>query len=514
MHPRLHANTQGSATALVFTPDAKGISYAALDAEANRYAHALRTIGARSGDTIALVCNNRPEYLFLYWAAQRTGLMLVPVPAGLLEREIAYILNDSGASFAIFSDALSDTAQKFVGIEDEVASLRQIVSLGKTDGLDDLAALAATMPDTPIADEAPGGRMIYSSGTTGRPKGIAFPPRDGPVIQPNPAALLFASRYAFGPESIYLSPAPLYHAAPLGMTSAIQSLGGTVVLMPGFEPEGFLAAIERWKVTDVQVVPTMFARLLELPDEVRARFDLSSLRHVIHAAAPCPVHVKRQMLDWLGPVIWEYYAGSEGIGQCEIGPEEWLEHPGSVGRPIIGELHICDDEGRELPAGEVGTIYFGGARELVYHNDDEKTQAARNPLHREWATMGDAGYVDEDGYLYLADRRDFMIISGGVNIYPQEVEDLLLTHPAVRDVAVFGVPNATFGEEVKAVVEPVEPIDDEAAMQEQLIEWCRTRLSHIKCPRSVDFSRKIPRSETGKLLKKQLRAAYWAASSS
>jgi long-chain acyl-CoA synthetase len=293
----------------------------------------------------------------------------------------------------------------------------------------------------------------------------------------------------------------------------MQSIGATAVVMAKFDPEEFLKAIERYKITDVMVVPTMFIRLLALPEDVRARYDLSSLKTIIHAAAPCPIQVKQAMIGWLGPIIEEFYAGSEGIGFVKINSAEWLAHVGSVGRAVIGTIHICDDDGNELPVGATGTIFFSGTKPVTYHNDPAKTASARNPLHPDWSTMGDVGRLDEEGYLYLADRKDFMIISGGVNIYPQEVENLLITHPDVADAAVFGVPNPEFGEEVKAVIQPKRWADATDAMAAELIAWCKARLADVKCPRSVDFERELPRADTGKLYKKELKARYSSVAS-
>jgi acyl-CoA synthetase (AMP-forming)/AMP-acid ligase II len=295
----------------------------------------------------------------------------------------------------------------------------------------------------------------------------------------------------------------------MGMTASIQSLGGTAVIMPKFDPEAFLQAIARWRITAVMVVPTMFIRLLDLPEATRRAYDLSSLKTVIHAAAPCPIPVKQAMIDWLGPIIEEFYAGSEGNGHVTISSAEWLERPGSVGRAVVGQIHICDDAGHELPTRATGTIYFGGGNPVKYHKDAARSASARNPLHPEWTTMGDVGWVDEAGYLYLSDRKDFMIISGGVNIYPQEVENLLITHPAVADAAVFGVPHPAFGEEVKAVIQPARWDQAGDSLATELIDWCRDQLADVKCPRSIDFERELPRAETGKLYKKELKARYW-----
>ena len=509
MHPRLHAETKSNKPALIMAATGESVTYAQLEARANRGAHALRNIGLQNGDALAIACDNRLEFFDIYWAAQRAGLILVLLSARLKTDEIAYIVNDSGAKAVLISDAMAGTARDVVSNRDAMPGLAQIVTIGPVDDLPDWRVLCTTQPDAPIADEQIGGRMVYSSGTTGRPKGLKFASATGSPVQPNMTAAMFGKHYNYTADTVYLSPAPLYHSAPMGMTSAMQSIGATAVVMDKFDPEEFLAAIERYKVTAVMVVPTMFIRLLGLPDDVRNRYDLSSLKTVIHAAAPCPVPVKHAMIDWLGPVIEEFYAGSEGNGHVMISSTEWLERPGSVGRAVVGQLHICDDDGNELPVGETGTIYFGGGKPINYHNDPAKSASACNPLHPDWTTMGDVGHIDSEGYLYLSDRKDFMIISGGVNIYPQEVENLLITHPAIADAAVFGVPNTAFGEEVKAVVQLKDWDAASDALAVELIGWCKERLADVKCPRSIDFERELPRAETGKLYKKELKARYW-----
>ena len=515
MHPRLHAENQPDKPALIMAASGEALRYADLDTRANQGAQALRRLGLATGDALAIACDNRLAFFEIYWAAQRAGLMLVLLSARLTPDEIRYIINDSGAKLLLVADTMAGTAHEIA--ETRIAQNRQampalahIATIGAVEGLPDWQALCDDAPAMPIDDEQLGGRMVYSSGTTGKPKGIRFAPAAGTPVQPNPAALLFSRLYGLGGDTVYLSPAPLYHSAPMGMTACLQSLGGTAVVMAKFDPEGFLAAIERWRVTAVMVVPTMFIRLLGLPEEVRRRYDLSSLQTVIHAAAPCPIPVKQAMIDWLGPIIHEFYAGSEGNGHVTISSEEWLERPGSVGRAVVGQIHICDDDGNELPAGDVGTIYFGGGKPFAYHNDPAKTASVHNPLYPDWSTMGDVGRVDAQGYLYLADRKDFMIITGGINVYPQEVENLLITHPAVADAAVFGVPHPDFGEAVKAVIQPKDWAHAGDALASELIAFCRQSLADVKCPRSIDFERELPRAETGKLFKKELRARYWS----
>lgn len=509
MHPRNHAVTWPDKAALIMADSAESVTFAELERRANRAAHAMQALGLGAGDALAISCDNQLVFFDIYWAAQRTGVMLVLLSSRLKLDEVAYIINDSGAQVLLISAVMADTARRLVANQGTMPGLAQILTIGAVDALPEWNRLCEHQPDTPIVNETIGGRMVYSSGTTGRPKGVRYVSPPGPPVQPNPGALLFGRLYGFDSDTVYLSPAPLYHSAPMGLTTAIQSLGGTAVIMAKFDPEEFLRAIERWKISAVMVVPTMFIRLLSLPTEVRARYDLSSLKTVIHAAAPCPIPVKRAMIDWLGPIIEEFYAGSEGNGHVVINSEQWLSHVGSVGRAVVGTIHICDDDGNELPTGEIGTIYFSGGNRITYHNDPVKTASVYNPKHPDWSTLGDVGRVDDEGYLYLSDRKDFMIISGGVNIYPQEVESLLATHPAIADVAVFGVPNADFGEEVKAVVQPRIWADATDLFAKELIAWCRDRLADVKCPRSIDFEAELPRGDNGKLYKKELKARYW-----
>jgi acyl-CoA synthetase (AMP-forming)/AMP-acid ligase II len=368
-------------------------------------------------------------------------------------------------------------------------------------------------PSTPIDDEAPGYAMLYSSGTTGRPKGVKRPLPSHAIDELEPrVAGFFTKQYRFGPDMVYLSPAPMYHAAPLAFSCGVHRVGGTLVIMERFDAAGCLAAIEEFRVTHSQFVPTMFIRMLKLDEAERLSADLSTLEIAVHAAAPCPVPIKHQMIDWWGPILLEYYAGSEGNGSTFITSEEWLERPGSVGQARAGELHICDDEGNPLPPGEIGTIYFAGGGTYEYYKDPEKTAAARLPDGS--TTLGDIGYVDDDGYLYLTDRKAHMIISGGVNIYPQEIEDVLVTHPAVADVAVFGVPDQEMGEQVKAVVETVDDVEGDDRLAGELIGFARDHIAHYKCPRSVDFEAELPRLPTGKLYKRLLRDRYWGNATS
>ena len=496
-HPRLHAAAHPDKPAVIMSDGSGGLTYAQLEDRANRGAQLLRSLGIAAGDTIAYWLPNCPDVYEIYWAGQRAGVYITPIATALTAGEADYIIENSGTRLLIAAP--------------EIAGLADLPPRGGVTQLtpDQWRAALDAQLSGPIADEAPGVHMVYSSGTTGRPKGIRLPLPSGDVTASHMLAELSASAYGTGPDTIYLSPAPLYHTAPLAYTTSCHRLGATVVVMPRFEPEAALAAIEQFGVTMTQMVPTMFVRLLKLPGDVRAQYDLSSLKVVVHAAAPCPVEIKRQMMDWLGPIIHEYYGGSEGNGSTRIGPEEWLRKPGSVGKASWGTVHICDDAGHELPAGQPGIVYFEGGWDFKYLGDEDKTRDSRNPLHPTWSALGDVGYLDDDGYLFLTDRKSYMIISGGVNIYPQEVEDLLITHPKVADAAVIGVPNADFGEEVKAVVQPLDPADATPAFAEELIAFCKARLSPIKCPRSVDFDSALPRLDNGKLYKRLVKDRYW-----
>jgi long-chain acyl-CoA synthetase len=508
MHPRAHAQTQPDKPAIVMTGDGEVVTYGALEARANQTAHLFRTLGLRRGDAVAIFMDNMPAYYDLAWAAQRSGLYYVAISTKLTAGEISYILADSGAKALFISPGLA--GHGVAGARE--AGVQAFAAGGEIDGLLRLEAARAAFPITPIADESAGADMLYSSGTTGRPKGVSRPLPETAVAAPNALMMLIQGLYGLGAHSEYLSPAPLYHAAPLRWTMCVQQFGGTVYVMPKFDPEAYLAAVQKHRINASQVVPTMFVRMLKLPEDVRARYDVSSLQAVIHAAAPCPVAVKQQMMAWWGPVIHEYYAGTEGNGFCSVGPQDWLAHPGTVGKAMLGELHICDENGDEQPAGVEGAIYFANGPEFTYHNAPEKTAETRNK--HGWSTLGDVGYVDADGYLYLTDRKAFMIISGGVNIYPQEVENLLVTHPLVADAAVFGIPNEDFGEEVKAAIQLVDPAAASPEVAEALLAFCRDHLSHVKCPRSVDFHAELPRHPTGKLFKRLLRDAYWGGKQS
>ncbi len=510
MHPSVHARSAPDKPALIVAETGETISYAALDARSNRAAQLFRSAGLRVGDTVALFLDNIPEFYELTWGAQRAGLFYVCIPSKLTAPEVAYIVQDSGARLVIASAAMASVA---VDLAPEIDACDRLMIGGVAPGWRSWEEAAAGMPPTPIADERAGVDMLYSSGTTGRPKGVRVAlPEDPAIDAANVLSMLARGLYGLGPDTIYLSPAPLYHAAPLRWSMTVMRLGGTVVMMQHFDPEAALAAIERYRINASQWVPTHFVRMLKLPDAARARHDLSSLRVAIHAAAPCPIPIKEAMIGWWGPVLYEYYAGSEGNGLTTIDSAQWLGHKGSVGKAAYGALHICDETGSELAIGEEGLVYFEGGGVFEYHNDPAKTAEARNA--HGWTTLGDIGRVDEDGFLYLTDRKSFMIISGGVNIYPQEIENRLIAHPRVADVAVFGGPCADMGERVVAVVQPVDMSEAGEAFAAELTAWCRAELSGVKTPRQIDFAAELPRAPTGKLYKRLLRDRYWGNSES
>jgi fatty-acyl-CoA synthase len=502
MHPTIHASSRPDHPAIIMAASGRQVTFGELDAAANRVAQLFRARGIGSGEVVGLWLENRPEYLEIAWGNQRAGTTLVPISTHLTAEEVAYILADSGAQLLISSDYFSPRLAELRELAPQVEQL-----VFDTDA--DAAATLAGMPAEPIADQSVGLAMLYSSGTTGRPKGIkpATPP-DPDHMAVSPLLMLAAAAFGWPTDGsvIYLSPGPLYHAAPFRWTMTAHSLGGTVVIMEKFDAEAALRAIEQYKVTDSQWVPTHFVRMLKLPEEARTRFDLSTHKRAIHAAAPCPVDVKKAMIDWWGPILLEYYAGSEGNGMTFLTSQAWLEHPGSVGKPIMGTPHICDAEGNEVPVGDEGVVFFENENQFAYHNDPEKTAEATHA--NGWTTLGDIGKLDADGYLYLTDRRSNMIISGGVNIYPQEVENLLITHPAVTDAAVIGAPDPDMGERVVAVVQPADLARADESLKAELLEYLGTKLARFKLPRVIDFRAELPREANGKLYKRKLKDEY------
>jgi long-chain acyl-CoA synthetase len=505
MQIREHAEATPDKPAVIMHPSGTVVTFAEMEARANRLAHFFRRHGLKEGDAVAILMENNAHFHTVMWAARRCGLYYVPINTHLTAAEAAYIVDNSSAKAIVGSAALRKTLE---GIDAELpngAPELLIIADDDLDGWYRYPECVADQPDTPIDDEIEGDLLQYSSGTTGRPKGIK---RELPHVSPAEAPGLMSALVGFwlDADAIYLSPAPLYHTAPSVWSMNIQAAGIPTVVMEKFDAEGTLDAIQRHRVTHGQFVPVMFTRMLKLPESVRNSYDLSSFKRAMHAAAPCPVEIKKQMMDWWGPIIDEYYASSEAIGSTLILAEDWLAHPGSVGKPMLGAVHILDENGNQLPPGEAGEIYFEGGYSFEYLNDADKTASSRDG--HGWMTVGDIGYVDEEGYLYLTDRRHHMIISGGVNIYPQEAENMLVIHPQVMDAAVFGIPDDEMGQSVKAVVQTVDPADATEEFGEELLGWLRDRLAHYKCPRSISFEAQLPRTDTGKLYKQELIMKY------
>src|ERR1700722_10790658 len=505
MYPGTYAAATPDKVAAGMTGPGETLTYGDLERRSVQLAHVLHDAGLRPGDVVALLTENHLRALEVYWAALRSGLYITAVNYRLKPDEVAYIVNDSGAAALVVSAEQAATA---TAVADRTAAVKLRLAFGgAVRGYDSYEETIAAARDTPLDDQPQGATMLYSSGTTGRPKGVR-PPLPGVQVGESAEGLVELARLAFGfdQDTIYLSPGPIYHAAPLRFCGAVQALGGTVVMMKRFDAEQALRAIGDHRVTHAQFVPTMFVRMLQLPPEVPDSYDVSTLRVAIHAAAPCPVQVKQKMIEWWGPVLVEYYAGTEGNGMTAIDSGTWLTKPGTVGRPILGGVRICDDDGTELPAGQAGGVYF--EREEIpftYHNDPAKTRAAQHPDHPCWTTLGDVGYLDRDGFLFLTDRKAFTIISGGVNIYPQETENVLALHPAVHDVAVIGVPDPEMGESVAAFVQPAVGAVPGPELEQEIIAFVKSRIASFKAPRSVEFVAGLPRTETGKLLKAQLK---------
>ena len=499
--------------AFVMASSGETVSYAELERRTNRLAHLLRAAGLKRLDHYAIFMENNSRYLECNGAGERSGLYYTCINSYLTAGELAYIVDNSESQLLVTSISKLPVARE------ALASCPRVRRCLVVDGGDTVRALddprfvdfteaAAKYPDTPIADECLGTPMLYSSGTTGRPKGILRPLPENPPSEPLPLFHFLNTLWQCEEGMRYLSPAPLYHSAPQANVALAIRNGGTVVIMEHFDPEQYLQLVQQHRITHTQLVPTMFSRMLKLPEGVRRRYDLSSLKIAVHAAAPCPVPVKAQMIDWWGPIIHEYYGATEGLGFTACNTAEWLAHRGTVGKVMLGDLHVLDEQMRPVPKGQSGELWFKTATPFVYFNDPERTQASRS-VDGTMSTVGDVGYLDDDGFLHLTDRSTFMIISGGVNIYPQECENLLITHPQVLDAAVFGVPNEDLGEEVKAVVQPVAGVAGDDAFAQSLIAFCREQLAPMKCPRTVDFTDALPRLPTGKLYKKPLRDTYW-----
>ncbi|MEZ5596017.1 MAG: acyl-CoA synthetase [Pseudomonadales bacterium] len=514
MYPGKWSEVFPDKPAVIHAFSGETITFRELDDRSNRLAQLLHARGLRPGDHMAIFMENNLRFFEVTWAALRSGLYITTINRYLTGEEAGYILDNCEAKALV-------TSRYLAGIAAELAPhapgcTTYLMTDGATDGFESYEEAIATHPAEKLADEPAGQFMLYSSGTTGRPKGILRPRLTNRIWEDTGAVgALQKALWGFNEDTVYLSPAPLYHSAPIGFCTAAQALGGTVVMMPRFDEVGALKAIQDFRVTHSQWVPTMFTRMLKLPPENRAGFDLSSHRVAVHAAAPCPLGIKQQMMAWWGPILYEYYAGTELNGFTHAGPQEWLTHPGTVGKPVIGTLHICDEDGNELPNGSPGIVYFElPAMPFGYFKDDAKTKGAQHPKHANWSALGDVGYVDDEGYLFLTDRATFMIISGGVNIYPQEIEDAMILHPKVADVAVVGVPDAEMGEAVKAVVQLAEGVERSEAVTEELMAYARQHIAHYKCPRSIDFMDELPRLPTGKLYKRLIKDRYWGKTDS
>ena len=500
-----HAREKPDHIAYKILPSGDTVTYRELDERSNQCSHLIRAEGAQRGDVIAILMENHPRYFEVVWAADRSGLYFTCISSRLSQQEAAFIVEDSGASILFSSQKMSLLARQ---VAELVPGITLFIVDGLAEGARDYITEREEQSRAPVVDESQGAAMLYSSGTTGRPKGVKFPLPDAAIKSINPVTQYSIDWFGGGAGLVYLSPAPMYHAGPLSWSMCVHRVGGTVIVMEDFDAEYSLALIQSEKVTHSQWVPTHFIRMLKLPEDVRLKYDLSSHQKTFHAAAPCPVPIKEAMLQWWGLIIDEFYAGTESNGLAAIGPEEWLAHRGSVGKAAFGAIHIISDTGEELPAREQGLIYFEGGSRFSYHNDAEQTLGA---YHAEgWSTLGDIGWLDEDGYLFLTDRKDFMIISGGVNIYPQEIENAIITHPQVADVAVIGAPDDDLGERLLAIVEPLNWNDIGDALVQSIQDHVLGQLSRFKSPRQIDFIEELPRHPTGKLYKRYLRDQHWA----
>jgi long-chain acyl-CoA synthetase len=508
MYTGKHAHLRPLQPAFIMAGTGETVTYAELEARNNRLAHLFRNRGLKRLDHYAIFMENNSRYLEACGAGERCGLYFTCVNSYLTGSELAYIIANSESRILITSMAKLDIAREALKECPRVELCIVVDGPGESERIVGLEQATSGLPRMPVPDECIGTSMLYSSGTTGRPKGILRPLPAQPPAQPLPQYDFLQKLWQYREGMIYLSPAPLYHSAPQAAVNLAIRNGATVIIMESFDPERYLALIEQWGVTHSQLVPTMFSRLLKLPEEIRTRYDLSSLEIAIHAAAPCPSPVKEDMIKWWGPIIHEYYGATEGLGFTACSSAEWVAHRGTVGRVLLGDLHILDEDLQPCPVGTPGTVWFKTAAPFEYFNDPNKTREARSP-DGSMSTVGDVGYIDSDGYLYLTDRKSFMIISGGVNIYPQECENLLITHPKIADAAVFGVPNADLGEEVKAVVQPMPGILPGPDLAEELMSFCSQSLSRQKVPRSIDFETELPRLPTGKLYKRLLRDRYW-----
>ena len=504
-HPRHWAGVTPDKPAMIFAGSGRVVSYRELSERSNRCAQMLRRLGLQRGDHVALLIENHPIFMEVAWAAQNAGLHFTPISWRFKIDEVAFIVADSGARVLL---ATAQQLELLRELRQRLPRVCYVVAGDVLAGTLDYEQELRRSSDQPIADESRGSDMSYSSGSTGRPKGVKQQLASTGIDKPNGMFQVYERRYGWGPDSVYLLPAPLYHAGPLRFALAMHHLGATLIIMEHFDAASSLALCARYRVTDAHWVPTMLVRLLKLPASERQRADLSSLKRIIHGAGPIAPKIKRAMIDWVGPILEESYGGTEGNGLTMISSAEWLKHPGSVGRAFVGSLHILGDNGEELPPGQIGTVYFGGGPQFEYHGNPQKTREAYDAKGR--STLGDIGYLDNEGYLYLTDRKYFAIISGGVNIYPQEIENLLITHPQVLDVAVFGLPDVEMGETIQAVVQPRDLAAAGPALAGELIAFCRVHLAHFKAPKSIDFRAHLPRHDTGKIYTRLLKDEYLA----
>ena len=504
-HHSTYAEAKPDAAAFVMANSGEEVTWREHHRRINRLAQYFKDIGLKPEEHIAVCMENNARYFEIVAAASDCGLTYTCISTHLKTAEMEYIINNCEARVFITSQNKAEAARKLLDVTPGVS--HRLMMGASIDGYQPYEEVTAQYPPDPVNLENAGRAMLYSSGTTGLPKGVLSTVESTKVGELGPSGELIAALYQLNQDSIYLSPAPLYHAAPLTFCMLTLSAGGTVVVMEKFDAEQSLALIEKYQVTHSQWVPTMFIRMLKLPEAVRAKYDVSSMKMAIHAAAPCPIEIKEMMINWWGPVFMEYYAGTEGNTMVMISSEEWLQHKGSVGKCYIGKIHILNDDLREQPPGVSGQIFIEDGNTFEYHKEPSKTAASRTPDG--WSTIGDIGFLDEEGYLYLTDRKANMIISGGVNIYPQETENILTLHPMVMDVAVIGIPNEDYGEEVKAVVQLLDPDAAGPDLEKEMIAYCKARLSVIKCPRSIDFVDELPRTPTGKLIKRLLKDRYW-----
>ncbi|MGE2716283.1 AMP-binding protein [Mycolicibacterium litorale] len=506
MYPGRRAQQYPNRVALVMADSGESLTYVEFEAHANQLAHFLRDHGVQPGERVAYMMENCLANVVAQGAGERTGIYYTLINYHLTADEAAYIVNDSAARVVITTRPNADVARQLPQRCPNVERWLMVDKPAEVTEFEDYADVVSSYPTSPVDGEKLGLALLYSSGTTGKPKGVLRPRLDLDPADPLPIFQLVPKVYHTRPDMVFLQPAPLYHSGPQSATAESLRCGGTCVIMQRFDAERFLQLVEKYRVTNTLVVPTMLSRILQLPPEVRAKYDVSSLEAIAHGAAPCPPSVKRAMIDWLGPILFEYYGSTEANGSVICDSYEWLAHPGTVGTPLVGELFILGPDGEQLPPGEPGVVWIKGATNFQYLNDPEKTRSAQS-ADGSMSTNGDIGYVDEEGYLYLTDRVGFTIVAGGVNIYPREIEDVLAEHSAVADVAVIGVPDADMGEAVKAIVE-LRPNTAADGIEDELIGYCRTRLAKFKCPRSIDIVDDMPRNTNGKLMKVELAKRY------